>query len=249
MHPLDRTWLRRILTALGYGSLLSLACGGIAVDGELDPQAMGGSDMGGSDMGSRGMGGSSTGGSGGGQATGGSGARTGFGGAAGSVSGGGGGSGGSGGGGDGGGGGGAGGVSNAGAAGFSGAAGFAGTAGSTGAAGSATMAEPSVCVNLDFGLAGLPSQAFPAEDALARDICGADFDNSFVYQAICLPAPGNGQSCSSFYPENLISLLYECGLQGSANFVCGPGGPLPGSPGCIGNECCYVLGGNCPGQR
>jgi len=245
MLPFDRTRLaRQIVAIFGYGSLLGLACGGVAVDGELDPDEMAG--RGGTSV----TGGN--GGSGGGSATGGSGgvgARAGAGGSAGSISG----SGGSG----------AGGFGTGGAAGYSGDGGFAGTSfagsagsgmagagmagsGMAGSAGAASMPEPSVCVNLDFGLAGLPSQAFPVDDNFARDICGGDFDTGFVYQAICLPAPGGGQSCSSFYPESLISRLYACGFQNIATFVCGPERPPSGSDGCVGNECCYVLAGSCP---
>jgi hypothetical protein len=106
--------------------------------------------------------------------------------------------------------------------------------------------ESSVCVNLDLGLAGLPMSAFPASDYFASQLCGGQYDDDHIYQAICLPAPSNGQSCSSFYPKQLIGVLYSCGLQQEASFVCGPQRPPTATEGCAGNECCYVLGGSCP---
>jgi hypothetical protein len=226
MLPSYRAWLARpLLAAFGCGALFSLACGGVAIDGEDEPGDMfgdGGSGFGGSAGGSATAGGN--GGSGARGGAGGNGARGGAGGSGGSFS--------------------TGGVGGTGSAGFAGTMSFAGASGS---AGSVAMPESSVCVDLSGGLAGLPSQAFPASDELALDLCGSEFSSSFEYQAVCLPAPGNGQSCSSFYPENLISLLYECGRQSSASFVCGPDRPLPGTVGCAGNECCYVLAGTCPG--
>jgi len=230
MLPSYRAWLARpLLSVLGYGAALSLACGGMAIDGEGDQGdsfGAGGSNFAGS------FGGSGTAGGG----SGGSGARGGAGGTAGSFS--------------------TGGIGGTGSAGFAGtvsfagsAASFAGEAGSVGAAGSAgsaSMEEPSLCVDLSAGLAGLPSQAFPADDDLASDLCGTDFRPGFTYQAICLPTPVNGQSCASFYQEDLVSLLYECGGQSTASFVCGPDRPLAGTQGCVGNECCYVLAGICP---
>ena len=141
---------------------------------------------------------------------------------------------------------------------FGGVAGFSGSAnaggagvgglgfgGFSGGAGSSSMPGPSVCVDLSAGLAGLPSQAFPAEDAMVRAYCGPGFGNDRVYQAICLPAPINGQSCSSFYPNYLISQLYQCGGQSTASSLCGPYEPLPDTDGCQGDECCYVLVGDC----
>jgi hypothetical protein len=108
------------------------------------------------------------------------------------------------------------------------------------------MPGPSICVDISQGLAGLPSQAFPAPDAMVDEYCGPDFSADQVYQAICLPAPGNGQSCTSFYPDYLITQLYQCGKQSSASFLCGPHEPLRDTDGCRGNECCYVLVGDCP---
>jgi len=207
-----------LLAVFGYGALLGLACGGIAIDGESDPGDLSGGD-----------GGSGFGGSVGGSTTGGNGARGGAGGTGSGARGG---------------------AGGTGSGGFAGAVGFAGSygsfAGDAGAAGSASMAGLSVCVDLGSGLAGLPSQAFPAGD-LGHDLCGPDFSLGLVYQAICLPAPVNGQTCSSFYPQNLIGLLYECGRQSSASLVCGPQPPPPGTRGCAGDECCYALAGTCPG--
>jgi hypothetical protein len=230
MHPSDRAWLiRPILTALGAGTLLGVAaCGGKAVgDYPGDPEF---GEEGGA-AGTRGSVGSAGGGAGGGGRAG----AGGGGGAAGSVSYGG-----------------YGGYSGSASAGAAGAAGSFGMAGSFntgGYAGSMTMPEPSLCVNLDLGLAGLPTSAFAASDYLASQLCGGRYDDDHVYQAICLPAPANGQSCNSFYPKQLIGVLYSCGLQQEASFVCGPQRPPTGTDGCAGNECCYVLGGDCPVGR
>ena len=235
MHPFDRAWLTRpILSALGAGTLLGFAaCGGKAVGEYSDDPDF--NDDGGTagSLGSVGSAGSlggrsgspgtgargGAGGSNGGD--GGSVSYGGYGGAAGSAS-------------------------IGGDGGYSGSFGMAGSFNAGGYAGSMSMSEPSVCVNLDYGLAGLPSSAFPASDYLASQLCGGQYDDDHIYQAICLPAPPNGQSCSSLYPKNLIGLLYSCGLQQEASFVCGPQRPPTATDGCAGNECCYVLGGGCP---
>jgi hypothetical protein len=116
-----------------------------------------------------------------------------------------------------------------------------------GSAGSFGMPlDPSVCVDVSNGLAGLPSTAYGTDENTARAYCGSDFVEGQLYQMICLPAPTGGQSCNAFYPPNLVSLLYECGYQSSASFVCDPRVPFSGTDGCIGNECCYVMGGGCP---
>ena len=107
------------------------------------------------------------------------------------------------------------------------------------------MAGPSICVDISNGLAGLPSQAFPAPDDMVDEFCGPGVSGLRVSQAICLPSPGTGQSCTSFYPDYLITQLYQCGGQSSANFLCGPQQPLPDENGCRGDECCYVLVGDC----
>jgi hypothetical protein len=235
MHPFDRAWLiRPILTALGAATLLGFAaCGGKATGEYSDDPALG--DDGGT-AGSLGSAGSvgSVGSVGGGAGRTGTGGRAGTGGA-------GGGAGGS--------------VSSGGVAGSASTGGDSGSAGSFGMAGSfnaggfagsTSMPGASVCVNLDMGLAGLPMSAFPASDYLASQLCGGQYDDDHVYQAVCLPAPPNGQSCSSLYPKNLIGLLYSCGFQREASFVCGPQRPPTDTEGCAGNECCYVLGGSCP---
>jgi hypothetical protein len=241
MHPLDRAWLRRpLLIVLGAGTLLGFAaCGGKAV-GEYPYDTDGGDD--GGTAGTRG----SVGSVGGGAGSTGTGGRTGTGGA------GGGGNGDAGSGGYGGFGGQAGSASTGGYAGSFGAAGSVGMAGSAstgGYAGSSSLPEPSICVNLDLGLAGLPMSAFPASDYLASQLCGGQYDDNHTYRAICLPAPPNGGSCNSLYPKQYIGLLYSCGAQQSATFVCGPQRPPTSTPGCAGNECCYVLGGSCPTVR
>ncbi|HEU4582073.1 MAG TPA: hypothetical protein VFS67_27645 [Polyangiaceae bacterium] len=236
MHPFDRAWLtRRILTALGAGTLLGFAaCGGKAV-GEYSDDPDFAED--GGAAGTRG----SVGAVGGGAGAGGRASAGGGGGAAGTVANGG----------NGGDGGYSGSASIGGDGGFAGSFGIAGSFNAGGSlntggfAGTVSMPEPSVCVNLDFGLAGLPTAAFPASDYLASQLCGGRYDDEHVYQAICLPAPGNGQSCNSFYPKQLIGLLYSCGLQQEASFVCGPQRPPTATAGCVGNECCYVLGGDC----
>jgi hypothetical protein len=112
------------------------------------------------------------------------------------------------------------------------------------------MPEESICVDLEGLLGGLPSNAFGVPDEQTpRDACGNDYDPNAIYQIICLPRPPGGQSCTNFYPEGLIGELYSCGLQQGTDFVCGPSTPPPGSFGCAGNECCYVLGGGCPVGR
>ncbi|MEO8178491.1 MAG: hypothetical protein ABI895_06625 [Deltaproteobacteria bacterium] len=238
MLAFDRSWLSRpLLLALACGSLLGFGgCGGAAT-GELGDELEGdGGDSGstGSAGGSGGVsggfggsggvpggfGGTGSAGRGGTGSAGGSSGGAGFSGNAGSFS-----------------------AGGDGGRGFGGSTSF---AGSTGAAGTSSMPEPSVCVDLSSGLAGLPSQAFRAEDAMVNEYCGSSIaDSSFTFQAICLPAPGNGQSCTSFYPEYLVTQLYECAGQSAASFLCGPREPLPDTDGCRGNECCYVLVGDC----
>lgn len=140
----------------------------------------------------------------------------------------------------------------AGAGGVSGGAGSAGdtgSAGSVGMAGSSSLPGESICVDLDSLLGGQLSAAFPVVGELTPSrFCGGDYDANLNYQIICLP-PAPFGSCAGFYPENLISELYSCGLQQGADFSCGPGAPPAGSEGCAGNECCYVLAGGCPVGR
>lgn len=130
--------------------------------------------------------------------------------------------------------------------GAAGSVGMAGSASTGGFAGSTSMFDTSVCVNLDLGLAGLPMSAFPASDYFASQLCGGQYDDNHTYRVICLPAPPNGGSCNSLYPKQYIGLLYSCTGQQQASFVCGPQRPPTSTPGCVGNECCYVLGGTCP---
>jgi len=234
MHPFDRAGLTRpILTALGVGTLLGFAaCGGKAEGIDPNHPEYGEDDGGGpgaiDNVGSVGGGAGST-GTGGRAGTGGAG---GGGGTAGSVS-------------YGGDGGYSGSASTGGYAGYSGSASTGGDAGYSGSAGSTSMSS-SVCVNLDLGLAGLPMSAFPASDYFASQLCGGQYDDDHIYQVICLPTPPGGQSCNSLYTKSLIGLLYNCGLQHEASFVCGPQRPPTNTEGCAGNECCYVLGGSCP---
>jgi hypothetical protein len=231
MHSFDRAWLTRpIFAALGAGVLLGFAaCGGKAEGIDPNHPEYGGDD---GDVGSVG----SVGGRSGSAGTGGRAGAGGSGGTAGSVS-------------DGGDGGYAGYAGSASTGGDAGSAGSFGTAGSFnagGSAGSADLPSPSVCVNLDLGLAGLPMSALPTSAYFASTLCGGRYDDDHSYQAICFPTPANGQSCNSFYPKSLVSLLYSCGSQQEASFVCGPQRPPTGTEGCLGNECCYVLGGSCP---
>ncbi|MEY2930433.1 MAG: hypothetical protein RL033_1182 [Pseudomonadota bacterium] len=149
------------------------------------------------------------------------------------------------------GGGGAGGVAGTGFGGYggypAGAGGVSGSAGSVGMAGSTSTEDPSICVSFDDFT--LPSSAFPLPaEQMAVDFCGS-FEGDKVYQTICLPRPPGGLGCGNFYPANLVSELYSCGLQQGADELCGPAAPPLGTAGCAGNECCYVLVGGCPVGR
>ncbi len=237
MHPFDRAWLRApILSALGAVTLLGFAaCGGKAVGEYPDDMDFGDGGTAGTrgSVGSVGGGAGSTGtggraglgGSGGGGGTAGSASNGGAGGQAGSFSTGG----------------------DGGSFGAAGSVGMAGSASTGGFAGSTS--ESSICVSLDLGLAGLPMSAFPASDYLASQLCGGQYDDDHTYRVICLPSPPNGGSCNSLYPKQYIGLLYSCPAQQQASFVCGPQRPPANTPGCAGNECCYVLGGTCPTVR
>ena len=66
-----------------------------------------------------------------------------------------------------------------------------------------------------------------------------------TYQGVCLPHPGAGLNCGDVYTDEFVAGFYDCGYQQGAYFICGPEQPPPGSLGCEGDECCYVLGGGC----
>jgi hypothetical protein len=89
------------------------------------------------------------------------------------------------------------------------------------------------------------SPGFPTQDQ-ARLYCAGAYRVDQVYQGVCLPHPGGGLNCEDVYTNEFVADFYSCGYQQGASFFCGPEQPPAGSPGCFGDECCYVLGGGCP---